>query len=119
EAREIRDRDHAAFLEVEALLGQDSAETERRLEIRRAAREAAQEVRVVFGIPQDRYELRRNLEPAGDRAKVERDVRADQVGAVRRLQAVAKDLGPVGPGHPPQRAAGDDVVRVGREAAAL
>src|SRR6266550_3453710 len=119
EAREIRDWDRAPLLEVEALLGQGPAETERRLEIRCAPREATQKVRMVPCVPQDPYELRRHLEPPGNRAEVERDVRPDQVGTVRRLQALAKDLGPVGRGHPPQRAAGEDVVGVGREAAAL
>src|SRR5216683_6445813 len=79
EAREIRDRDCAALLEVEALVGQGATEAERRLEIRRAPREATQEVRVVLRVPQDRYEIRGHLEPAGDRAEVERDVRPDQV----------------------------------------
>ena len=72
---------------------------------------------MVLDLSQHGDKRRRDVEAAGGVAEVERHVGPDQVRAVGRLEAVAEHLDPLLLAHPPERIAGEDLVRVDREAA--
>ena len=117
-ARDVRDRDDAAALEVDLPRRERAAEPEGRLDVRRGARNLAQEVRVRSRSAEHRDERGRDREAPADLPEVERDVRADQVRAIGRDQAVLERADPARLRHPPERALREHVVRVRRPATA-
>ena len=88
EAGEVRRGNDAATLDVDALGRERAPEPERRLDVSRGARDLLEEPRVILRPPEHGDERRRDRQAAGDLAEVEGHVRAHQVGAVRRDQAL-------------------------------
>src|SRR6202034_2845857 len=82
EARQVRDRNQPALLEIDLVPAERASETERWLEVGRWTSKQAKEVRMVPRIPQDRHERRHDLQAAASLPEVEGNICADQVRRV-------------------------------------